>query len=68
MNKPAVTHYPIHDLLRNRWSPRAFTNQPVAADHLLSLFEAARWSPSSGNLQPWAFIVTSLPDTFLSDG
>lgn len=59
MNKPAVTHYPIHDLLRNRWSPRAFTSRSVDTDQLLSLFEAARWSPSGGNLQPWAFIVAT---------
>jgi nitroreductase len=56
--KPAVTTYPIHDLLKNRWSPRAFSPQPVAGEDLLSLFEAARWSPSGGNTQPWGFIVT----------
>jgi len=58
MNKSAETRYPILDLLKNRWSPRAFTSQPVEPEKLLSLFEAARWSPSGGNQQPWAFIVT----------
>lgn len=59
MNKPAEVTYPIHDLLRNRWSPRAFSPRPVEADKVMSLFEAARWSPSGGNTQPWAFIVAT---------
>jgi nitroreductase len=59
MNKPAEVTHPIHDLLHNRWSPRAFSTQPVKEEALLSLFEAARWSPSGGNVQPWAFIVTT---------
>lgn len=59
MIKPAEVRYPIHDLLQNRWSPRAFSTQPVEDEKLLSLFEAARWSPSGGNAQPWAFIVTT---------
>lgn len=57
MNNPAPAEFPIHDLIRNRWSPRAFSDKPVAPDALRSLFEAARWAPSSYNEQPWAFVV-----------
>lgn len=66
MHKPAQTNYPIVDLLKNRWSPRAFSKRPVETETLLSLFEAARWSPSSSNTQPWFFIVVSpqSPDRF----
>ncbi|MCI0426583.1 MAG: nitroreductase family protein [Nitrospiraceae bacterium] len=59
MEKPADTQYPIHDLLRQRWSPRAFSDQPVEAEKLRILFEAARWAPSSNNEQPWRFIVAN---------
>jgi nitroreductase len=59
MEKIAPTDYPIHEFLSKRWSPRAFSAQPVETEKLLSLFEAARWSPSGGNSQPWAFILTS---------
>ena len=59
MNKSAEVRYPILDLLKNRWSPRAFAARPVELHKLLSLFEAARWSPSGGNQQPWSFIVTN---------
>ena len=59
MIKPAFTQYPIHDVLRNRWSPRAFSPRPVETDKLLSLFEAARWAPSGGNLQPWSFVLAT---------
>ena len=55
--KPAATDYPIHELLKRRWSTRAFTAQPLEVDALRSIFEAARWAPSSGNGQPWSFIV-----------
>ena len=59
MHKPAETTHEIHELLQTRWSPRAFSNRPVEAGKLLSLFEAARWSPSGGNSQPWTFIVAT---------
>jgi len=59
MQKPAENHYPINHLLKKRWSPRAFSNSPIDRADLLSLFEAARWSPSSGNQQPWSFIVVT---------
>ena len=59
MEKPADTIYPIHDLLRRRWSPRAFSERPVESEKLLSLFEAARWAPSSNNEQPWSFVMAT---------
>src|SRR5438477_3302228 len=57
MDRPALNEYPIHDLLRRRWSPRAFADRPIEPDKLRSLLEAARWAPSSYNEQPWAFIL-----------
>jgi nitroreductase len=62
MHKPAPSDGPIHDLVRNRWSPRAFSDKPIPHDVLRSLFEAARWAPSSFNEQPWAFIVATKDD------
>lgn len=59
MEKPAPTDYPIEDLLKRRWSPRAFSDETVEPDKLCSLFEAARWAPSSFNEQPWSFIITT---------
>jgi nitroreductase len=57
MEKPADTQYPIHDLLRQRWSPRAFDERLIEPEKLRSLFESARWAPSSNNGQPWRFLV-----------
>lgn len=59
MKNPAASDHPIHDLIRHRWSPRAFADKPVAPEVLRSLFEAARWAPSSSNEQPWAFLVAT---------
>jgi nitroreductase len=56
------TQAPIHELLANRRSPRAFSEQPIESEKLVSLFEAARWSPSSANEQPWRFIVATKND------
>lgn len=55
--KTAKNDYPILDQLRERWSPRAFNGKPLEKEKLQSLFEAARWSPSASNIQPWRFIV-----------
>jgi nitroreductase len=57
MEKIAETRIPIEDALRRRWSPRAFLDQPVEPEKLVSLLEAARWAASSRNEQPWAFVV-----------
>jgi nitroreductase len=62
MKNPAPTEYPVHELIRERWSPRAFSQKPISAEDLRSLFEAARWAPSSSNEQPWAFIVATRDD------
>ena len=62
MYKPAVTDVELHDLIRNRWSPRAFAEKAVTPEVLRSLFEAARWAPSSNNEQPWVYLVATKDD------
>ncbi|WP_051382187.1 nitroreductase family protein [Sediminibacillus terrae] len=49
--------YDIDPLFLNRWSPRSFLDKEVPEDVLFSIFEAARWAPSSMNIQPWRFIL-----------
>ena len=48
--------HPILPLILHRWSPRAMDGKAIADQKLNSLFEAARWAPSSYNNQPWRFI------------
>jgi nitroreductase len=62
VQKPAATDVPLHELIRNRWSPRAFSEKAVSPDVVRSLFEAARWAPSSDNEQPWAYLVAVKED------
>ena len=62
MQKPATNDFPIHDLIRDRWSPRAFADRLVEPAVLGSLFEAARWAPSSNNEQPWVYLVATKDD------
>ena len=62
MKKTAPADHPIHELLANRWSPRAFSAQVPSKETLATLFEAARWAPSAFNEQPWRFIVATKED------
>lgn len=49
--------YPINPLFLNRWSPRSYSDRIVSEQDLLTVLEAARWTPSAGNRQPWRFII-----------
>lgn len=58
MQKPAITQVPIHEVLANRWSGRAYdAEQFVTSEQVMSLLEAARWAPSCFGDQPWRFVV-----------
>lgn len=57
-SKPTPLNFAVHELIETRWSPRAFASTPVPDAFLQRLFEAARWAPSSSNMQPWRFLVT----------
>jgi nitroreductase len=46
----------IEPLFLKRWSPRAMSGDPLAEGELMSLFEAARWAPSTYNEQEWRFL------------
>ncbi len=56
--KPATTSVGVHELIAQRWSPRAFDpDAKVSEEQLRALLEAARWAPSFGNTQPARFLV-----------
>lgn len=57
MSKLAKTKYGIHFLLESRWSPRSFRDDAIEKEKLQRIFEAAQWSPSSNNEQPWRYVV-----------
>src|SRR5437764_8110244 len=50
--------YPIESLFVRRWSPRAMSGEPISEKELLTLFEAARWAPSTYNEQEWRFLYS----------
>ena len=51
-----VPNFPVETLFLHRWSPRAFTAEPIPQSQLMTLLEAARWAPSCFNSQPWRFL------------
>lgn len=58
----------VDPLFIDRWSPRSFAAEPLSAADVASMFEGARWSPSSFNGQPWLFLYeTDGPDRALFD-
>lgn len=50
------SEYPVHELILNRWSARAFSDETVSDQELMTIFDAARWAQNSFNNQPWRFI------------
>jgi len=56
LQKEADTQYGIVNLLKERWSPRSFSDQPISSNEIHALLEAGRWAPSSNNLQPWSIV------------
>ncbi|GGI39176.1 nitroreductase [Cnuibacter physcomitrellae] len=57
-SRAAETSAPILDTLAERWSPRSFvSNETIDEQKLTAALEAARWSPSAANSQPWRFLV-----------
>lgn len=57
MSMEVFADHPVHELITKRWSPYSFDSRSVTDEDLRSLFEAARWAPSSYNEQPWNYIV-----------
>src|SRR5687768_10376659 len=55
--KRAATEYPVLDLIRNRWSPRSFSEKNISEQDMNTILEAATWSFSALNEQPWRFLV-----------
>jgi flavin reductase (DIM6/NTAB) family NADH-FMN oxidoreductase RutF len=49
-------NFPVDTLFLHRWSPRAFTAEPIPETQLMTVLEAARWAPSCFNSQPWRFL------------
>lgn len=54
--KATQTKLEIHPLIEKRWSPRAFADKPISEEQVQELLEAARWSASSMNEQPWRYV------------
>lgn len=55
----------VRPLLRVR-QVREFTDEPVAPEVLDALADAARWSGSSTNSQPWRFVIVQSAETIRS--
>jgi nitroreductase len=48
--------HPIESIFVRRWSPRSMNGEPISQGEMMSLFEAARWAPSTYNEQEWRFL------------
>ncbi|MCA8958885.1 MAG: nitroreductase family protein [Planctomycetes bacterium] len=59
MDRSAETDHPVQEFIATRWSPYSFSSRPVPGEVLHSLFEAARWTMSSYNEQPWRYLFST---------
>lgn len=55
--KQASTLDGVLPAIRQRWSPRSFSDRDVSSADLKRVFDAAHWAPSSYNEQPWRYLV-----------
>ena len=62
LRKDADTNRPLLDVLKKRWSPVNFSSDKIDKEMIETLFEAARWTQSSRNTQPWRFIYATKDD------
>ncbi|MFP4228216.1 MAG: nitroreductase family protein [Salinivenus sp.] len=60
--KIADAAHDIDEVFRTRWSPRAFADRPVEPEKIRRMLEAARWTMSSYNEQPWRYVVATKED------
>ena len=57
MRRPAPVDHPVHEIIRERFSPKGFSERAVDSATLAIVLEAARWAPSSCNEQRGEFVV-----------
>lgn len=57
--KSSVIEYPVLPLIQDRRSSRAFSNKEITEEQIHTLFEAARWAPSSSNQQSWQYMYAT---------
>jgi nitroreductase len=53
------------DTIRARRNVRQYTGQPIAREDLERIVEAGRRAPSSGNWQPWNFVVVTVREQLI---
>jgi len=63
IEKYRKTEFPVNEIFVNRWSPRAMSGEEITEKELMTLFEAAKWAPSSYNNQSWRFIYAKRDST-----
>jgi nitroreductase len=59
MSKSSQVEFPVVELIEKRRSLRAYSSEPIDQESIDSLFEAARWAPSSVNEQPWVYMYAT---------
>jgi len=59
MQTSSAPESPVLDAIERRRSLRSYSTHPVEEEKIKSLFEAARWAPSSMNEQPWTYILAT---------
>ncbi len=59
MEKSTEIEMPLLETIQIRRSKRAYSDKPIEPEKIQSIFEAARWAPSSSNEQPWVYIYAT---------
>jgi len=62
LKKENPVDYPVLEAIKKRWSPRAFAKKSISKEDIMTMLEAARWTASAFNEQPWRFVVATKKD------
>jgi nitroreductase len=54
----------VDEFFSHRWSPRSFRKVAIPAATLTAIIDAARWSPSCFNEQPWLILTSATAEDF----
>jgi nitroreductase len=54
-----LTSLGVHEIIARRWSPRSYAPRTIEPEKVRAIFEAARWSASCFNEQPWRFVIAT---------
>jgi nitroreductase len=66
MNLDSLRIEAVFETIKTRRTVREFDGSPVPEEHINKILDMARYAPTSGNVQPWKFVVIQTPENLVA--